>query len=127
MRLGIVAITACCLLVSSFVTGKETQQQLEFFEKKIRPVLVQHCYKCHSADAKSVKGGLLLDTQAGMLAGGDSGAAVVRGNVDESILLHALHYEDFEMPPKGKLPDKVIADRPQRARHAEGHVGGLEW
>ncbi len=84
--------------------------QLEFFEAKIRPVLVQHCYECHSADAKNIKGGLLLDTRAATLKGGDSGPAVVAKNVDDSLLINALRHESFEMPPKGKLPDAVIAD-----------------
>ena len=85
-------------------------QQLEFFEAKIRPVLVQHCYECHSADAKSVKGGLLLDTRTATLKGGDTGPAVVAKNVGDSLLVSALKHESLEMPPKGKLPDAVIAD-----------------
>ena len=84
--------------------------QLEFFEKKIRPVLLQHCYECHSADAKNVKGGLLLDSREAIRKGGDSGASVVPGNIDESLLISALRHDSFEMPPKGKLPDAVIAD-----------------
>ncbi len=84
--------------------------QIEFFEKKIRPVLLKHCYECHAADAKSVKGGLLLDTREATLKGGDSGAAVVPNNVDESMLISALRHESFEMPPKGKLSNAVIAD-----------------
>ena len=87
-----------------------TPQQLEFFEAKIRPVLVQHCYECHSADAKSVKGGLLLDTRTATLKGGDTGPAVVAKNVGDSLLVSALKHESLEMPPKGKLPDAVIAD-----------------
>ena len=86
---------------------------LELFEKKIRPVLVQECYQCHSAQAvagKKLKGGLLLDTRDGARKGGESGSAVVPGKPDESLLVRALRHEDFEMPPKGKLPDAVIAD-----------------
>src|SRR3954468_19149959 len=83
---------------------------MAFFEKKIRPVLVQHCYECHSAKAKSVKGNLLLDSRDATLKGGDSGPAVVPGKVDESLLIQAVRQETFEMPPKGKLPDQVIAD-----------------
>jgi mono/diheme cytochrome c family protein/cytochrome c553 len=86
------------------------QVQLEFFESKIRPVLVQHCYECHSADAKNIKGGLLLDTRVATLKGGDSGPAVVAKNIDDSLLINALRYGSFEMPPKGKLPEAVIAD-----------------
>jgi hypothetical protein len=87
---------------------------IECFEKKIRPVLVEHCYQCHSALAennKKLKAGLLLDTRAGLMKGGDSGPAVVPGKVQESLLLKALRYTDeTRMPPKGKLPDAVIAD-----------------
>ncbi len=82
----------------------------EFFESKIRPVLVKHCYECHSAEGKGIQGGLRLDTQAAVQQGGDSGPAVVAHNVEASLLISALRYEDFEMPPQGKLPDTVIAD-----------------
>ncbi len=88
----------------------ETPQQLEFFEAKIRPILVQHCYECHSVDSKNVKGGLLLDTRAATLKGGDSGPAVVANNVRDSLLISAMKHESVEMPPKGKLADAVIAD-----------------
>ena len=83
---------------------------VDFFEKRIRPVLVKRCYRCHSPDAKKVRGGLLLDTREGIRRGGESGAAVVPGEPKESILLEALRHEGPEMPPEGKLPDSVIAD-----------------
>ena len=86
------------------------QAALDFFEKKIRPVLVTHCYECHAAETKNLKGGLLVDSRAGLLSGGDSGPAVVPRDVDNSLLIDALRYDSFEMPPKGKLPDAVIAD-----------------
>ena len=82
----------------------------EFFENRIRPVLVKHCYECHSAESKNIKGGLLLDSREATHRGGDSGAAVVPGNADESLLLSALRHDDFEMPPSGRLPENVIAD-----------------
>ncbi len=82
---------------------------IEFFEKRIRPVLVTHCYKCHSKDEKK-QGGLLLDSRATIRRGGDTGPAVVPGKPAESELIAALRYESFEMPPKGKLPANVIAD-----------------
>jgi hypothetical protein len=84
----------------------------EFFEKKVRPVLVEHCYKCHSADAKKLKGGLRLDSRDGLLRGGDTGPAIVPGNPEKSRLVEAINYKnvDLQMPPKGKLPDAVIAD-----------------
>jgi len=83
---------------------------IEFFEQKIRPVLVAHCYECHSVKSKIVQAGLLLDTREGSRRGGDSGPSVVPGEVDESLLVEALRYESFEMPPQGRLPDAVIAD-----------------
>ena len=85
-------------------------QHAEFFEKKIRPVLLRHCYKCHSQEAKNLKGGLLLDTREATRKGGDSGPAVVPQNVSESLLISALRQDGLEMPPEGKLPDAVIAD-----------------
>jgi hypothetical protein len=89
-----------------------TDEQNNFFERKIRPVLIEKCYECHSAKSKKVKGGLLLDTKEATLHGGDNGPAVVPGKLDESLLIEAIRYanKDMEMPPKGKLPDSVIAD-----------------
>lgn len=85
-------------------------QGADFFEKKIRPVLIQHCFQCHSQDSKELGGKLRLDTKAGLLAGGESGAAIVPGNPKQSLLLKALRYEGFEMPPKGQLSESVVAD-----------------
>ncbi len=90
--------------------GSVTPEQLDFFETRIRPVLAEHCYSCHSAKSQAVKGGLLLDSRRGIRTGGDSGAAVVPHRPDASLLLDALNYESYEMPPQGKLPDRVIAD-----------------
>lgn len=85
-----------------------------FFEQKIRPVLVEHCYECHSEQAKKIKGGLRLDSRAGWLAGGDGGtAAIVPGKPEESLLIRAVQHleDDLAMPPKQpKLPDAIIAD-----------------
>ena len=85
-------------------------EQLAFFETKVRPVLVEHCYRCHAADAKNIRGGLLLDTRAGIRRGGESGPAVVPNDVDESLLLSALRHDSFEMPPDRKLADSIVAD-----------------
>ena len=85
----------------------------EFFENKVRPVLVNHCYKCHSQKAEKVKGGLTLDTREGLLAGGNSGAVIVPGNPDKSPLIEAIRYTnpDLQMPPKGeKLSEAQVAD-----------------
>ncbi len=86
------------------------ERDFSFFENRIRPVLAEHCYSCHSADAKIVRGGLRLDSRQGTLAGGDSGPAVVPGDADQSLLIAALKHQSLEMPPEQKLPDQVIAD-----------------
>ena len=85
---------------------------VEFFEAKVRPVLVARCYECHSAKAKKVRGGLRLDGRARLLAGGDRGPAVVPGDPDKSLLLEAVGYKnpDLQMPKDGKLPDAAVAD-----------------
>jgi cytochrome c553 len=91
---------------------KPTADQLAFFEKKIRPALVEHCYKCHSAEGDKVKGGLYLDTRETTRRGGDSGPIIQPGNPARSKLMLSLSHKnaDTAMPPKGKLPDSVIAD-----------------
>ncbi|MBX7106762.1 MAG: DUF1549 domain-containing protein, partial [Gemmataceae bacterium] len=83
---------------------------VEFFESRVRPVLVEHCHACHSA-TKS-KAGLRLDSRAGLLKGGDSGPAIVPGDPGKSRLIAAIKYGDVElqMPPRAKLPDRAIAD-----------------
>lgn len=89
-----------------------TAEQVEFFEQKIRPVLVQHCYECHSAGSKNLGGSLLLDSRAGIIKGGDSEPPIVPGNPDESLLMAAVRYEDpgLKMPPKKKLSPEEISD-----------------
>lgn len=84
--------------------------QLQFFEAKIRPVLVKHCYECHSGQSKSVKGGLRLDTRERVKKGGDSGAIVTVDKPRESLLIQALQHDGLAMPPNLKLPEHVIAD-----------------
>jgi hypothetical protein len=92
-------------------TARGDPRDLEFFEKKIRPVLTEHCYGCHSAAAKKQRGGLLLDSRAGVLKGGDTGPALTAGDPAKSLLLQALRYQgDLKMPPRSKLPEAVIAD-----------------
>jgi len=89
-----------------------TPQQLQFFETKIRPVLADNCYKCHSPRAEKIKGGLLLDTRNGLLKGGDTGPAIVPGNAEKSLLIKAVRGDDpdLQMPPKGnRLSDEQIA------------------
>src|SRR6266545_2801570 len=91
---------------------KPTSEQLAFFEKKIRPVLVESCYKCHSAESEKIKGGLTLDTRDGTRKGGETGAIIQPGAPERSKLIASLKHKnpDTAMPPKGKLADNVIAD-----------------
>ena len=83
-----------------------------FFESKIRPVLSEKCYECHSSKSSKIKGGLRLDHIELILQGGDSGPAIVQGNPAESLLVQAIRYDDqdFHMPPKEKLPKQVVQD-----------------
>ncbi len=94
--------------MASVARGEPTSEESEFFEKQIRPVLVEHCYECHSGKSKRLEAGLRLDSRAAVLAGGDSGPAIVPGKPDESLLVEAIRYESFEMPPRGRLPDEAV-------------------
>src|ERR1700687_3713475 len=80
----------------------------ELFEKEIRPVFVKQCYGCHSSTLKTPMGGLVLDTKAGVLKGGNGGAVIVPGNPAGSRLMRALNYTDTQlrMPPTGKLTER---------------------
>jgi len=84
---------------------------LNFFEARIRPVLIEHCYECHSTETESA-GGLLLDARFSLRNGGDTGPAIVAGDSRESLLVRAMEYSDpqLQMPPHGKLPEPVVED-----------------
>jgi hypothetical protein len=86
-------------------------EAIEFFEKAIRPVLAERCSECHGAQARKPKGGLVLETRAGMLKGGDSGPAIVPGDPDSSLLVQAIRYnhEALRMPPNGRLAPQEVA------------------
>ena len=101
------------LTFPAFAIEKADPAGIEFFENKIRPVLVESCYKCHSEKSEKVKGGLLLDSREAILKGGDNGPAVVPGDTEKSLLIKAVRYtdDDLQMPPKGKkLSGEQIAD-----------------
>src|SRR4029079_17686826 len=109
---------------------------IELFESKIRPVLVEHCYSCHSKAAAKLKGNLLLDTRDGVRKGGDNGPALVPSQPNKSLILKALrHADDLRMPPKGKLADKVIADfeqwiargAPARGEGVPAAIKEIDW
>jgi mono/diheme cytochrome c family protein len=92
---------------------KPSAADLEHFENKVRPFLVEHCQKCHGADAKkSPRGGLKMLSRADLLAGGDTGPAIVPGDPGKSLLITSLKYHDesLKMPPVGKRPDAEIAE-----------------
>ncbi len=96
---------------SQSLAAEESQEGIDFFEKKIRPVLVEHCYSCHSEKSRRVRGGLLLDTREALRKGGDTGPSIVPGHPKKSLLVEAMRQEgDLWMPPRKKLPDAVIAD-----------------
>ncbi len=104
-------IVACvCLAQSAVVADDIKQQDLEFYNSKVLPLLKTHCYECHSHSTGKARGGLVLDSKASLLKGGDSGPAIELGKVDASLLVKAIRFEslEMEMPPEGKLDDKVI-------------------
>jgi hypothetical protein len=109
-NVAIFVLTILSTLCASTLWARADDAQ--FFESKIRPILVDSCYKCHSAQSKKLKANLLLDTKEGMLKGGDNGPAIVPGDPDKSLLIQAIRYknEDLQMPPKTKLADAQIAD-----------------
>ena len=108
-------VSAWVLLKCASSAVTPTQEQLEFFEQKIRPVLSDKCYKCHSSESEKIKAGLLLDSREGWIKGGDNGPAIDVAAPDKSLLLQAIRYTDKDMlmPPEksgGKLPEPVIAN-----------------
>ena len=118
MTIRIFIICFTLLHVSSVAQGAgsgrtDESEKLEFFESKVRPLLVEHCYECHSAGAEArgtLKAGLRLDSLAGMKKGGDSGPALTPGDPAISLIIEAVNYrnDDMAMPPKQKLDDAQI-------------------
>lgn len=104
-------ISASTLLFDSQTQADDTG--IDFFERKIRPVLFERCYGCHSMAAhetKKLQGELYLDFAAGIVTGGESGPAIVKGKSADSLLMRALKHDGLEMPPDGKLSNEVIDD-----------------
>jgi cytochrome c553 len=105
---------SCVVITAVFVllVGRAYADEFDFFESKIRPILIDRCYACHSAKAEKLKGGLRLDTKEGIDRGGDNGPILVRGNPEKSRLIEAVRWgdEDTRMPPKKKLSDEQISD-----------------
>ena len=115
MKRSLALTSAVFVLTLAQAAEPLSSEHLAFFESKVRPVLVEHCYSCHSEEAKEkgkLKAGLYVDSREGLLTGGETGAALVPGKPMESLFVKVIKHEikDAEMPPKGKLPEAVIAD-----------------
>ncbi len=108
-KLPILGLVAAVVGSVTSVQAADSAEKLAFFEKEVRPLLISRCFECHSSTRK-IKGGLALDTRDAMLKGGDSGAAVVPGDLEKSKLIEAVRYQnhDLQMPPKGQLAAREI-------------------
>jgi hypothetical protein len=113
--IGVWGVLAAMLTLLPHAVAGADEPQLSpegvaFFETHVRPVLVEHCYSCHSEDAPRIRGGLVLDSKLGWEVGGDLGPSVVPGDPENSLLIEAVRYEDvlLKMPPEGKLPEDQI-------------------
>ena len=118
-RLGLMFGAWCFFGILSLGLGASSPTEFDFFERRIRPVLAQHCYECHSATSKSLKAGLRVDTRDGLRLGGKSGEpSIVPGEPEKSLLLKAIRHTsaDLQMPPKKKLSPQQVADFEQWIR-----------
>jgi hypothetical protein len=100
--------TFASLGLAASVLFAQDAGQLAFFESKVRPVLVERCYSCHSAQAKTPFAGLKLDSREGALRGGDRGPAIIPGDPAASLLIQAVRHRVIQMPPGVKLPEDQI-------------------
>lgn len=108
--LRMLTFLVACWLPALFVAAQDHEAERDFFEQKIRPVLVEHCFECHSSASAPIKGGLQLDHRDALLQGGESGPVIVSGKPTDSELIKALRWESVEMPPAGKLSESIIRD-----------------
>ena len=110
---AIIVVCMATLLCSSGASQEIdphfSDEQLAFFESKIRPLLIERCGECHSDKAETIEAGLRLDSRRAMLTGGDTGPAIVPGTPEKSLLIESIHYGGtYEMPPDSKLPVEDI-------------------
>ncbi|MFM8476106.1 MAG: PSD1 and planctomycete cytochrome C domain-containing protein [Planctomycetaceae bacterium] len=100
----------CCTLptVAQQTPPVFTAEQTTWFENRVRPLLAEHCFECHSSNAKTIRAGLKLDSRAAVLQGGDTGPAIITERPDESLLIQAVRWQGLEMPPAGKLKPHEI-------------------
>src|SRR5260370_22123029 len=112
LSLPVCGLLTAALASAAAATPKPDAEGSEFFEKKIRPVLTERCYQCHSAQSEKLKGGLLLDSRAGLLKGGDDGPVIVPHEPEKSLLIKAIRYadKDLQMPPKHQLSEEQVND-----------------
>jgi hypothetical protein len=104
-----VAVLLSLVTAVAYLGAGELSSDSDFFERRIRPVLVEHCYECHSEQAGEQQGGLLLDRQSGWLEGGDTNKAVIPGEPDASLLIAAIRYDDdLQMPPDEQLNGELV-------------------
>jgi hypothetical protein len=106
-----IAMTICATATAADAPSRTSAADYSFFEAKVRPFLVEHCHACHSTKTRKQRGGLLLDSQAGIRKGGDNGPLVVPGDPEKSRLIQAVRYQDpsLQMPPKKQLSRREIA------------------
>ena len=114
---------------SQYALGSDEADRIEpavlrFFETEVRPLLAENCFDCHSARSDKLKGGLRLDSRETILAGGDSGPAVVAGKPDESLLMEAVRYQGLEMPPERRLSANDVAKLEKWIRLGAPFPGG---
>lgn len=116
-RRSVIAIAVCAGWLVHASCGpaavadeQPTPEGLQFFEAKIRPVLIEQCYRCHSADGQGLRGGLSVDSRDGLRAGGESGPAIVPGDLEQSVLWDAINHGNLQMPPRQKLSAEIIND-----------------
>ncbi len=99
------------LMAASLAQAELQPAESDFFEKKVRPLLISRCYDCHSEEKGKARGGLTVDTKEALMHGGDSGAALIAGQPDKSLLIEAIRYQnrDLQMPPKSPLTPAEVA------------------
>jgi len=104
--------SATLVIAALTVLSADDQDGIKFFKDRIRPILRERCYSCHSEAAEQLESGLYLDSREGVRKGGDQGPAIEPGDPKKSLLLQAVRYEmdDLKMPPDRKLSAKEIAD-----------------
>lgn len=112
ITLAVAAWAVTATFATTSTTSAKDDERAEFFRKKILPVLKEACFECHSAEADDLKGNLRLDTRDGLRMGGDNGPAIVPNDLEASFLWKTIQYkeDDYKMPPKGKMDDKVLED-----------------